>query len=110
MASLDTGPKVWLRNDPDHLCSPCVGQAAHTGQGASPNFKGGVGDRPSPTAEGRTAKAETQPVGARPGVGVGVGVGKEIRRSPCPGLQIGWVVCPHPGAAEALSGLPEEGT
>ena len=44
------------------------------------------------------------------GWGWGCGVGKEIRRSPCPGLQIGWVVCPHPGAAEALSVLPEEGT
>lgn len=55
-------PQVWLRNDTVHLCSHFIGQAGHGGQGAPPNFKGGVGDKRSSTSGSRreagTAKTE----------------------------------------------------
>lgn len=55
-------PEVWLRNDTVHLCPHFIGQAGHSGQGAPPNFKGGVGDKRSSTSgsgrEAGTAKTE----------------------------------------------------
>lgn len=78
-------------------CSPYVGQAAHTGKGFT-NDKVESGDRPSPTAEGRTAKLRHNLSGQRGG---GVGRRSQV---PCQGLQMGRWSAPHQGWQRGPSG------